>query len=53
LTLVRDAASVAGDATIGLEVLEQSPDVEAILVPFGGGALACGIACAVRELKQA
>jgi threonine dehydratase len=48
---VRDAASVAGDATIGLEVLEQSPDVEAILVPFGGGALACGIACAVRELK--
>jgi threonine dehydratase len=40
-----------GDATIGLEVLEQAPDVEAILVPFGGGALACGIACAVREHK--
>jgi threonine dehydratase len=48
---VRDPASVAGDATIGLEVLEQRPDVEAILVPFGGGALACGIACAVRDLK--
>jgi threonine dehydratase len=48
---VRDAASLAGDATIGVEVLEQSPDVEAILVPFGGGALACGIACAVRNLN--
>ena len=50
---VRDAASLAGDATIGLEILEQSPDVEAILVPFGGGALACGIACAVRNLNPA
>jgi threonine dehydratase len=48
---VRDAASVAGDATIGLEVCEEWPDVEAILVPFGGGALACGIACALRDLK--
>jgi threonine dehydratase len=48
---VRDSASVAGDATIGQEVLEQAPDVEAILVPFGGGGLACGIACAVREHK--
>jgi threonine dehydratase len=48
---VRDSASLAGDATIGLEVLEQAPDVEAILVPFGGGGLACGIACAVRALK--
>jgi threonine dehydratase len=48
---VRDAASLAGDATIGVEALEQSPDIEAILVPFGGGGLACGIACAVRELR--
>jgi threonine dehydratase len=48
---VRDAASLAGDATIGVEVLEQSPDVEAVLVPFGGGGLACGIACAVRALN--
>lgn len=45
---VRDPASLAGDATIGLEILEQWPDVEGILVPFGGGGLACGIACAVR-----
>jgi threonine dehydratase len=48
---VRDPASLAGDATIGAEILEQWPEVEAILMPFGGGGLACGIACAVRALK--
>ena len=48
---VRDPASLAGDATIGVEILEQWPDVEAILVPFGGGGLASGIACAVRALR--
>ena len=48
---VRDPASLAGDATIGFEILEQWPDVEAILVPFGGGGLASGIACAVRALR--
>ncbi|MGB6306581.1 MAG: pyridoxal-phosphate dependent enzyme [Steroidobacteraceae bacterium] len=48
---VRDPASLAGDATIGLEILTQAPDVDAILIPFGGGGLACGIACAVRELR--
>jgi threonine dehydratase len=48
---VRDPASLAGDATMGVEILEQWPDVEAILVPFGGGGLACGIACAVRALN--
>ena len=48
---VRDPASLAGDATIGLEILAQAPDVDAILIPFGGGGLACGIACAVRALK--
>jgi threonine dehydratase len=48
---VRDPASLAGDATIGLEILSQSPDTQAILIPFGGGGLACGIACAVRALK--
>jgi threonine dehydratase len=48
---VRDPASLAGDATIGLEILEQWPDVEAILVPFGGGGLASGIACAIRALR--
>ncbi len=48
---VRDPACLAGDATIGVEILQQFPDVEAILMPFGGGGLACGIACAVRLLK--
>jgi threonine dehydratase len=48
---VRDPACLAGDATVGLEILEQYPDVEAIFVPFGGGGLACGIACAVREMN--
>jgi threonine dehydratase len=48
---VRDPACLAGDATLGLEILQQFPDVEAILMPFGGGALACGIACAVRLLR--
>jgi threonine dehydratase len=48
---VRDPASLAGDATIGVEILEQWPDVEAILVPFGGGGLASGIACGVRALR--
>ena len=49
---VRDPASLAGDATIGLEILAQAADIEAILVPFGGGGLACGIACAVRALRR-
>ena len=48
---VRDPASLAGDATIGVEILEQWPEVDAILVPFGGGGLASGIACAVRALR--
>jgi threonine dehydratase len=49
---VRDPASLAGDATIGLEILAQSPDIEAILIPFGGGGLSCGIACAVRAVRR-
>lgn len=48
---VRDPAALAGDGTIGLEILDQLPDVEAILIPLGGGGLACGIACAIRALK--
>jgi threonine dehydratase len=48
---VRDPASLAGDATIGAEILAQWTDVEAIMIPFGGGGLACGIACAVRAIR--
>jgi threonine dehydratase len=43
-----DAAVMAGNGTIGLEILEDAPEVDAIVVPFGGGGLACGIASAVR-----
>lgn len=48
---VRDPAALAGNGTLALEILEQMPDVEAILVPLGGGSLACGIASAVRALR--
>jgi len=45
-----DPAVMAGNGTIGLEILEDLPDVDAILIPFGGGGLAAGIASAVRPL---
>jgi threonine dehydratase len=48
---VRDPAALAGNATVALEILEQVPGVEAIFVPLGGGALACGVATAVRLLR--
>ena len=46
-----DDAVMAGNGTIGLEILEDLPDVEAIVVPFGGGGLIAGIASAVRALR--
>jgi len=48
---VSDLGVMAGNGTIGLEIVEDLPDVEAVLVPFGGGGLSCGIATAVRELR--
>ena len=48
---VSDAAVVAGNGTIGLEIVEDLPDVDAVLVPFGGGGLSSGIATAVRALR--
>lgn len=48
---VRSTAAMAGNATIGLEIFEQLPDVDTVIVPFGGGGVACGIASALRELK--
>jgi threonine dehydratase len=50
---VSDTAVMAGNGTIGLEILEQLPDVDLVLVPFGGGGLSCGIAAALRELRPA
>ncbi|HVN19199.1 MAG TPA: threonine ammonia-lyase [Dongiaceae bacterium] len=52
LTLIHafdDDAVIAGQGTLGLEILAQSPDVEAIVSPIGGGGLIGGIACAVKE----
>lgn len=45
-----DPAVMAGNGTIGLEILEDLPDVDAIVVPWGGGGLCCGIASAVQAL---
>jgi threonine dehydratase len=45
-----DQLVVAGQGTIGLELLEQAPDVETVLIPIGGGGLALGIATALRAL---
>ena len=42
---------MAGNGTIGLEILEDLPDVGAIVAPYGGGGLCCGVASAVRSLK--
>jgi threonine dehydratase len=44
-----DLTVIAGQGTIALEVLEQVPDLEAIVVPVGGGGLISGIACAIKE----
>ena len=54
LTLIHafdDAAVIAGQGTLGLEILEQHPDIEVIVSPIGGGGLIGGIACAVKETK--
>jgi threonine dehydratase len=46
-----DAVVMAGQGTIGLEVLEQVPQLEAVVVPIGGGGLIGGIACAIKESR--
>lgn len=46
-----DQAVMAGNGTIGLEILEDLPEVEAVLVPYGGGGLSCGIASAIKARK--
>ncbi len=49
---VNSQAALAGNATIGIEILEDLPDVNTIVVPFGGGGVSCGIASAIRALKS-
>ncbi len=46
-----DELVIAGQGTIGLEILNQLPDVEVVIVPIGGGGLASGIAYAIKALK--
>jgi threonine dehydratase len=46
-----DPRVIAGQATIGLELAEQVPDVETAVIPIGGGGLASGIALALRSVK--
>jgi threonine dehydratase len=46
-----DEAVIAGNATIGAEIFEDLDDVDAIIVPYGGGGLACGIASAASTMS--
>ena len=48
---VSDLSVMAGNGTIGLEILEDLPEVDSVLVPFGGGGLSCGIAAGIRGMK--
>jgi threonine dehydratase len=54
LTLVPpfdDATIIAGQATVGLEIVEDMGDVDTVLVPVGGGGLSSGVAAAVKLLR--
>ncbi len=46
-----DEKVIAGQGTIGLEILEQEPHIDAVFVAIGGGGLASGVACAIKSLK--
>lgn len=42
---------MAGQGTVGLEIVEQVPDVDAVIVPVGGGGLLAGVATAIKNIK--
>ena len=46
-----DELVIAGQGTIGLEILDQLPDVDAVIVPIGGGGLISGVAFAIKSLR--
>lgn len=48
---VAEAGVLAGNATIGAEILEDLPGCDAVVVPFGGGGLVCGIGSVMRRLR--
>jgi threonine dehydratase len=47
-----DLQVMAGNGTIALEIMEDLPDVDAVVIPWGGGGLACGIAAGMRALNS-
>ncbi|HEX6504345.1 MAG TPA: threonine ammonia-lyase [Terriglobales bacterium] len=47
-----DDAIIAGQGTLGLELLQQQPDLEAVIVPIGGGGLIGGISCAIKQTNS-
>ena len=47
----QDRAVMAGNGTIGLEILEDLPDPDAVVIPYGGGGLTGGIASAIKQLR--
>lgn len=46
-----DEHVMAGNGTIALEIIEDLPDADAVIIPWGGGGLTCGIASGLRELR--
>ncbi|MFI5232312.1 MAG: threonine/serine dehydratase [Gemmatimonadales bacterium] len=46
-----DRMVIAGNGTAGLEILEDLPDADAIIVPYGSGGFACGVACAAHAIR--
>ena len=46
-----DPAIIAGQGTMGLEIMEQVPEVEAVIIPVGGGGLLAGVALAMKTLQ--
>ncbi len=47
----RDPEVIAGYGTIGLEILEDLPDVDTVLMPVGGGGLSCGVSSAIKAIQ--
>src|SRR5437762_9122680 len=46
-----DPAIIAGQGTMGLEIVEQVPDLDAVVIPVGGGGLLAGVALAIKTLR--
>src|SRR4029453_16438195 len=44
---------MAGNGTVGLEILEDLPELDTVVIPYGGGGLSCGIASAIRARAPA